>query len=368
MKTATVIGSGISGCMYAWALRQRGWDVTVIEKVGITGGGVRTFSHGGHPFTYGPRHFLSPYPEAYEFMNKVVPMRDLKKINYSFQEDLEGFFTYPPHEDDIKSLPEADQIHQELKDRPEVAEGDNFGDYYTQRIGKTLYERFTKNYNKKAWMLESNAEMDFGLAATVKRNPLESGERHEFKDWFNCYPIAKDGYNVFFDFALDGCTVRLNTEIVDFDLDKPEVILSDGERVRSDLLVSTISPDTLFNFEHGELHYVGRECYFIVLPIEEIFPEDVYFIYYPSKNVKHTRVVEFKKFTLHESPNTLLVLEVPSMVNKLYPMMIQKEVDLAQRYIDALPDHVMSVGRMGTYRYVDIDDIIMAGIEFSKEA
>jgi len=177
-----------------------------------------------------------------------------------------------------------------------------------------------------------------------------------------------DGYNVFFDFALDGCTVRLNTEIVDFDLDKPEVILSDGARIRSDLLVSTISPDSLFNFEHGELRYVGRECYFIVLPIEEIFPKDVYFIYYPSKNVKQTRVVEFKKFTQYQSPNTLLVLEVPSKVNKLYPMMIQKEVDLAQRYIDALPDHVMSVGRMGTYRYVDIDDIIMTGIEFSKEA
>jgi UDP-galactopyranose mutase len=54
-------------------------------------------------------------------------------------------------------------------------------------------------------------------------------------------------------------------------------------------------------------------------------------------------------------------------MNKLYPMLIQKEVDLAQKYIDAMPDHVYSVGRMGTYRYVDIDDIILAGFEFSKE-
>ena len=54
------------------------------------------------------------------------------------------------------------------------------------------------------------------------------------------------------------------------------------------------------------------------------------------------------------------------MKNKLYPTMIKKEVELAEKYISSLPQDVMSVGRMGTYRYVDIDDIIMQGLEFSK--
>ena len=54
------------------------------------------------------------------------------------------------------------------------------------------------------------------------------------------------------------------------------------------------------------------------------------------------------------------------MKNKLYPTMIKKEVELAEKYISNLPQDVMSVGRMGTYRYVDIDDIIMQGLEFSK--
>ena len=121
------------------------------------------------------------------------------------------------------------------------------------------------------------------------------------------------------------------------------------------------------DYQYGELRYMGRECYFMVLPIEEIFPEDTYFLYYPSPTVKQTRIVEYKKFTQYKSPNTLLVMEVPSQMNKLYPMLIQKEVDLAQRYIDALPDHVFSVGRMGTYRYIDIDDIILAGFKFRDE-
>ena len=367
MKTATVIGAGISGCMYAYALRRKGWHVRVIEKATFTGGGIRTFFHGGHPFTYGPRHFLSPYPEAFEFLNAIVPMRHIKKINVSYQQDLDRFFTYPPHEDDINSLPEADQIRQELADRPEVAAGNNYEEYYIQRVGKTIYERYNKHFNLKAWMLGANTEMDFGLAATVKRNALESGEHHEFKDWFNCYPIAHDGYNRAFDHLLDGCEVRLGTLIVDYDLDAPAVILSDGERIESDILVSTISPDGLMGNQFGELRYMGRACYFMVLPIEEIFPKDTYFLYYPSPNTAQTRVVEFKKFTLHKSPNTLLVMEVPSKQNKLYPMMIQEEVDRAQRYIDALPEGVHSVGRMGTYRYVDIDDIILAALEFGKD-
>ena len=102
----------------------------------------------------------------------------------------------------------------------------------------------------------------------------------------------------------------------------------------------------------------------VVLPLEHVFPEDVYFIYYPNASEAHTRVVEYKKFTLHDSPHTLLGVEVPSLKNKLYPTMIQAEVDKAQKYIDALPEKVYSVGRMGTYRYIDIDDIILESQEF----
>ena len=112
LKKATVIGAGISGCMYAWALQQKGWNVTVIEKAPFTGGGCRTFTYAGHPYTWGPRHFLSPHPEAYDFLNKVVPLRDLKKINYNYQDDIDTFFTYPPHEDDIiHHTPEGERSH-----------------------------------------------------------------------------------------------------------------------------------------------------------------------------------------------------------------------------------------------------------------
>jgi UDP-galactopyranose mutase len=365
VKKALVIGAGFSGCMPAMLLKEKGWSVTVIDKAGFIGGGVRTFFHGGHPFTYGPRHFLSPYPEAYEFLNKYVPLRHIKKINYTYVESDQAFYTYPIHEDDIDRMPEAKQIRKDLASLPEESYANNFEEFWIQRVGETLYSKFVKEYNKKAWLLKSNTEMDFGFEATVKRRPLESGERYEYKDWFNCYPIPHDGYNRFFDIALEGCEVLLNTEITGFGLGNTTLYIGD-RKLKGDIIISTISPDTLMDYQFGELKYVGREFHKIVLPIEHAFPEDVYFIYYPNANDLHTRVVEYKKFTLHKSLHTFLGIEVPSLKNKLYPTMIQVEVDKAQKYIDALPENVFSVGRMGTYRYIDIDDIILQSMEFVK--
>lgn len=366
MKRAVIIGAGFAGCTPALLLRQRGWAVTVIDQAGIVGGGVRTFFHGGHPYTYGPRHFLSPYPEAYEFLVRYVPMRPIKKINFTFVEGDHTFYTYPIHADDIARMREAEQIQRELAARPDEALARNFEEFWIQRVGDTLYRKFVKEYNRKAWMLRSNTEMDTGFEATVKRKPLETGDRYEYRDWFNCYPIAHDGYNRFFDLALEGCRVVLNATITGFDLAKGEVALSDGERICGDILVSTISPDTLFDCDEGELKYVGREFLKVVLPIEFALPEDVYFVYYPNANETQTRVVEYKKFTLHKSPHTLLGIEIPSLKNKLYPTMIRAEVDKAQRYLSRLPDHVFSLGRMGSYRYVDIDDIVLQSLQFIR--
>lgn len=370
MKKALVIGSGFTGCMFSMMLREKGWEVTVIEKAPVTGGGVRTFYHGGHPFTYGPRHFIGPEEnyKAFEFLEKFVPMRHIKKLNYSYQEKDDFFASYPIHADDIDQLSDAEQIKKELASLPEESKAMNFEEFWIGRVGETLYDRFNKYYNLKAWQLTDNRQMDFGFEATVKRKPLETESRYEFHTgYISAYPTVPEGYNNFFDVALNGCEVLLNSEVANFDLDNCKVHLNNGEVLSGDLLISTISPDVLLDYCWGELAYVGRDFFKIVLPIEHALPEDVYFLYYPNASEQQTRVTEFKKFTIHKSPNTLITLEVPSMNNKLYPTMIKKQVDLAQKYIDALPDNILSVGRMGTYRYVDMDDIILQGLAFRSD-
>jgi UDP-galactopyranose mutase len=366
MKKALIIGAGFTGCTTAMLLKQKGWAVTVIEKDGFIGGGCRTFFHGGHPFTCGPRHFLSPFQEAFDFLNKIVPLRQIKKVNYTFIESDETFYTYPIHENDIRNMPDFEKIEKELFSRPEESRANNFEEFWINRVGQTLYNKYIKEYNKKAWMLNSNTEMDFGFEATVKLKPLEKGEHHEFKEWFNCYPQPRDGYNHYFDVALDGCEVLLNAKISGFDLSNCTIHV-DGRKLKGDIIVSSISPDTLLDYQFGELKYVGRDFHQIVLPVEFAFPKDVYFVYYPNKSEAHTRTVEYKKFTLHKSPYTLIGLEFPSQKNKLYPTMIKSEVEKAKKYLDALPDKVFSMGRMGIYRYIDIDDCILQAIEFAKK-
>ena len=80
--------------------------------------GFSSYFHGGHPFTYGPRHFIAPESSrpAFEFLEKVVPMRHIEKINYSYQDLDDVFTTYPLHEDDIDKLSCAQDVRQELAD------------------------------------------------------------------------------------------------------------------------------------------------------------------------------------------------------------------------------------------------------------
>ena len=65
-------------------------------------------------------------------------------------------------------------------------------------------------------------------------------------------------------------------------------------KLESDMVISTTSPDVLFNYDDGELKYVGREVFKIVLPIEQALPDDVYFIYYPGRKEAQTRLLNSK--------------------------------------------------------------------------
>ena len=100
--------------------------------------------------------------------------------------------------------------------------------------------------------------------------------------------------------------------------------------------------------------------------MKEVFPKDVFFLYYPGDE-KFTRLVEYKKFTRHKSKTTLVGMETPSLNGRLYPLPISKEQNLAQKYFKLFPKNTFSIGRAGTYRYeIDIDDCIYQSLEIKK--
>ena len=357
MKSAIVVGGGMAGCTWAHLLGLKGWEVSLIERAPFLGGGCKTFFCGGHPFTYGPRHLFTPHAHVFDFLNERVALRRLHHYLLTYVERDGQFYSYPLHADDVPLMPDREKIERELRDRADLSKARNFEDYWIYSVGPTLYEKFVKNYSRKMWQIESNTAItDFKF--DPKGVTLRTGPKEVRPDYFVAYPFNETGWDDYFDLCArtPGVTVRLNCEIEAFDVQKPAVRIG-GEWLRSDIIVSSISVDTLLDFQYGELHYIGRDFLKLVLPIEHVIPDPIFFLHYANDEI-FTRVVEYKKLTGHKSPTTLLGIEIPSRRNKLYPYPIKEEQDLADRYRKALPSHVFSVGRMGNYRYDDIGVII----------
>ena len=72
-----IIGGGFAGCSSAEMLSKlKGSKITIVEKSKFLGAGVRTFVHGGHPYTFGPRHFLTNKRETYLYLKKFLKLRN----------------------------------------------------------------------------------------------------------------------------------------------------------------------------------------------------------------------------------------------------------------------------------------------------
>ena len=343
-----------------------GWDVTLVEALPFLGAGVRTSWYGGHPYTFGPRHFLTQNQGVYDYLDRLCPLRRcLDHEFWTYVERDNAFYGFPIHRDDISRMPDRSKIEDELKRVQGVENAKNLEDYWIGSVGPILYAKFIEKYSKKMWLLDDNKAIDT-FNWSPKGVALKEGPKVAWDTALSAYPIAPDGYNKYFDIATAGAKVLLSTKIERYDLEKRAVWIK-GERLTFDVIVSSISPDQLFDYCHGELPYIGRDFHKIVFPSEHVFPEHVYFLYY-ANDEKFTRLVEYKKFTRHQSPTTLVGMEIPSMNGKYYPLPMKSAMALAARYHAEFPERVYSLGRHGSYRYaIDIDDCIEQAMVFGQQ-
>ena len=371
MKSATVIGGGISGTTASYLLSQNGWDVTLLEKNSYLGGGFKTFYYGKHPYTDGPRPLASRNEHEtgiFEFVNKLVPLRRIDHGLLTFVERDGNFYSYPMHEDDIPLMPDSDQIVKELNDisQSPQQQPSNFEEFWIGRVGKTLYSKFIDNYSKKMWQIESNMELK-EFKWSPKGYTLKSGSRLcTSPDFIVGYPYAYDGYDQFFQNTTKNVNVLLDSKPEIIDLEKKRIKVKDTW-IDSDIIVNTISLDEFMNYQYGPLPYIGRDFIKLILPTEHVFPDSIQFIYY-SGDENFTRVVEYKKLTFYESPNTLLVIEVPSSKGKLYPLPFPEPKAIAEKYMIALPKNTYTIGRLGTYTYnIDMEGIILQAFKLIEK-
>ncbi len=370
MKKILILGGGFAGCACAHTLAMlEKFEITIVESSNQLGAGVRTNFWGGHPYTFGPRHFLTKDKKLYDFLNKYVPLRDCSNHKYlSYVEKDNNFYSMPLSYDDIEEMPDKKKIYEELeknKKNIEKKKSNNLEEFWVNSIGSILYNKSVKNYNKKMWMVDDNKIFTtFGWS--TKGDPIKKGKRKAFDlEAYSAYPIKLNGYNDYFELATKHTKVLFNTIAKIKDI-KKKIVSINNEDHQFDYIISTISPDEIFDYCYGKLNYIGRDFLKIVLPMENCFPDDVYYLYYPNSE-PFTRIVEYKKFSKFKSKNTFIGIEIPSKNGKFYPLPLEKEQILAKKYHDDMPENFFSVGRNGTYRYsVDIDDCIEQAIEVAE--
>ena len=382
MKKVLIIGGGAAGCASAIALsKKNGWKVDLVEKGSSLGAGVWTNYKSGHPYTYGPRHFLTHNKEVFDFMNNIVPLRLCAEHQfYSFVEEDGNFYNYPIHEDDFTRMPnqlqirkEIDELDKSFKDREyKLTVGDksldnaakNYEDFWIKSVGPSLYDKFIKTYTQKMWQVDDNKIID-DFTWSPKGVAIKKGPKEGWDSAISAYPLEKEGYNNFFLKAKDVADIHLKTSVEEIDPVHKRALIN-GEWNDYDIIINTTPIDHLLRYKFGKLKYIGRDITFIILPVEFALPKDVYFCYYVGSE-KYTRVVEYKKFTQYKSPHTLISLEYPSDNGRLYPMPSSPDKALANKYFDELNSDIHCIGRIGAYNYrYDIDDAIEQSLNIVK--
>lgn len=362
-KTALILGAGFAGCTTAYLLKKKGGvEVTVLEKEKLPGGGCRTYWYGGHPHTLGPRIFFTKDEEVIKLMAGLIRIRQFYNRTWSYVENDKNFYYYPIYAGDFSKMPDWKITKKQLKEREKkVPRLNNFEDYWLDAVGPNLYYKFIDKYSKKMWGIESNKELSANFEWVNRGLPIRKKDTRLYRDMFQGYPFASDGYNQFFDKTLEGCRFISECEVDFFDNKTKKIKTNKGE-FRADIIINTISVDQLFKNKFGSLKYSGREMLKVVLPIKKAIPGHITWIHYTGEE-PFTRITEFKKITNHKSSDTLLGIEMPSKEGQHYPLQTEEEKAKFKQYQKLFPKDFYSIGRLGSFLYKGIPNVMRDAID-----
>ena len=345
-KKMLILGGGVAGSSMAYYLSEKGYDVTVVEKNSRVGGLARTCYYSGHPYEFGPHIWFWPGGKEDPVNNTVVRLTHdelfyIDRRLFTYIEADGRKYRYPVHYDDIDQMPEHTKIHEELRRNrdeslklienqlPELGNC-KFGDYFTAAIGATLYQKFMANYTWKMWNIPGN-ELETSMVwadrfhhAYTKKDEksaargLSGYDPIKFADHtlgkgirFQVYPKA--GWNAVWNAMVANSTIIKDRVVGIKDEHKnPHVLLASGEKhyfSEYHTVFCSIDIDELWG--EDTLPYTGRMMIPLLIPgLKSAFPEGAESLHYSSCEFQ-TRVTEMKVITRHESPDTLILIEVP---------------------------------------------------------
>ena len=220
-------------------------------------------------------------------------------------------------------------------------------------VGPELYEAFFRGYTRKQWGMDPS-ELDRSVTARIPTRT--SDDDRYFGDTFQAMP--RDGFTRMFERMLDhpNITLALGTDWRDIRRD-----------VSAGHLVFTGPVDEYFGDRFGKLPY--RSLRFEHETVDTARHQPVAVVNYPSPEIPHTRVTEFKHLTGQLHPQTSLCREFPSADgDPYYPVPRPENAARYARYealADATPG-VTFVGRLATYRYYNMDQVVGQALAASR--
>ena len=356
-----LVGSGLYSGVFAWYAKQHGKFCLVVEKRDHIGGNVYCEeTEGIHVHKYGAHIFHTSNKEVWQFVNSLAefnrytnsPVANYKGEMYNMPFNMNTFSK-------MWNISTPDQAKAIIEDQKKevTSEPRNLEEQAISLVGREIYEKLVKGYTEKQWGRDCTELPAF----IIKRLPVRyTYDNNYFNDLYKGIPIG--GYNVIIHRLFEGCDIETG---VDY-LEKKDYYDSLGEKI-----VYTGTIDAYYKYQFGKLEY--RSLRFESEILDEENHQGVAVVNYTDRETPYTRIIEHKHFEFGTQPKTVITREYPVTwqegMEPYYPVNDEKNQALYQKYakLAEKEENVIFGGRLGEYKYYDMDKVIASAMVRAKE-
>ncbi len=357
-----VVGAGLFGAIFAREAKLKGKSVLVIDKRPNVAGNVYTEEiEGINVHQYGAHIFHTNNQRVWDYINQFAqfnrftnaPVANYRGEIYSLPFNMYTFNKMWG----VVTPQEAEAKIEEQRKAAGITEPKNLEEQAISLVGTDIYEKLIKGYTMKQWGRDCKDLPAF----IIKRLPVRlTYDNNYFNALYQGIPMG--GYTKMVENILEGVEVRLN---VDY-LEHREELDALAKKV-----IYTGPIDAYFNYQLGALEYRSVRFETEVLDMPNFQGNAA--VNYTDAESPYTRIIEHKWFEFGTQPKTVISKEYSSEWKlgdePYYPVNDEKNSKLYQQYRDLAEKEqkVLFGGRLGEYRYYDMDAVIDSALRFCEK-
>ncbi len=367
-----VVGAGLFGAVFSREMNKRGRSCLVIDKREHVAGNIYTsLKRGIHVHEYGAHIFHTSNRKVWKYINEFAdfnhfvnsPMAIYKGEIYNLPFNMNTFSKLWG----VKTPDEAKARIKEQINNLSIDVPQNLEEQALSLAGRDVYEKLIKGYTEKQWGRDCRELPAF----IIKRVPLRfTYDNNYFTDRYQGIPVG--GYTAVVEKMLEGIEVRLNTDYREFDRQQKEAASQKEDHISYDKVLYTGMIDEYFDYCLGNLEYRSLRFEKEDMPEQENYQGNAV-INYTEREIPYTRIIEHKHFEFGQGEGTVITREYPAAWKPgdepYYPVNDERNNGLFARYQELAKKEkgVLFGGRLGQYRYYDMDKVIEAALAMAQE-